>query len=206
MDDRLKPFAESIGEMCNEWANLEGWVTRLFLAVGGWDYRLPNAVLMISCIDVKDRILATKIGAINRCPAGVFLEKICACLDYIDNDLRSARNRFVHDIWAPAEDGRGAMKIDPTPRHGKAPGSGEREVRPYENRYVAIDELREVTADIIDEREFLGRLVECFQNPQDWNMPTRLAEPPRRLRRRRQPEKPHRADNAAPGRKPPRGS
>jgi hypothetical protein len=201
MDERLKPFAEAVGEMCNEWAHLEGWVGRLFLSVGGWDYRLPNALLMVSCIDIRDQIRAAKLGAINLCQPGVLLDATVKSLDYVDADLRSVRNRFVHDIWAPAEDGVRAIKANLTPKAVNTPGSGLRYVQSLEQRYVAVDEVREVTSDIINERDYVSAIVGCFQNLEQTELLTRLLEPPQRLYLLRQQEKRRPSGKPAPTRK-----
>lgn len=181
MDERLKPFAESIGEMCNEWAHLEQWVERLFLAIGGWDYRLPNASVMVGCLDFRDQIRAAKAGAVNRFPNGPFLTVTIDCLDYIDNELRSARNRCIHDIWAPAKDGVGAMRINVIARIGKEPGTGQWAVKPWDNHYFKVETVREITLDIVNERQYLLALVKCFRLPGRTQLPKQLVEPPQRL-------------------------
>lgn len=181
MDDRLKPFAEAVGEMCNEWAHLEQWVSRLFLAIGGWDYRLPNASVMVGCLDFRDQIRAGKAGAINRFQNGRFLTAVIDSFDYIDNELRNARNRCIHDIWAPAEDGVGAMRANLIARIGKMPGSGQWTVKPWDNRYFKVETVREITLDIANERQYLLALVECFQLPERTLLPEQPVEPPQRL-------------------------
>jgi hypothetical protein len=183
---QIKPFTEAIGEMCIEWAHLEGLVNRLFLSIGGWDYRLPTALVMSGCLDFRDQIKAAEIGAITRCPHGEFLNNTIACLDYIDNELRVTRNRFVHDIWAPADDALGAMKIDTTPKVKRTPSTGIRTIQQWENKYVSIEEVREVIADIINERNHLGEILQCFQNPEDVELPSRIVPPPRLHRVRQQ--------------------
>jgi hypothetical protein len=191
--ERLKPFAEAIGEMCNEWAQLEQCIGRLFLSIGEWDYRLRNALVMISCVDIRDQIQAAKIGAINRCPNGIFLDMVVDCLDCINNDLRVARNRFIHDIWAaPADDDMGVIKLNLTPKATKA--GGVREIRPYENLRVSIEEVREVTQDIVNERGHLMDILNCFQNP--GIDPAQLLKPPPRLHLLRQKEKQRQMDKA----------
>lgn len=192
--------------MCNEWAHLEQWVTRLFLAIGGWDYRIRTAIPMSTHIDIRDQIRASKIGATLRCPHGSFLNSTIECLDYVDNQLRTARNRYVHDIWASADDGQGAMRVNITPKISIAPGSGVREVRHWENVYVDIEEVREVIADIVDERIYLAELVKCFQNPQDVLLPAQLSAPPRRRHLLRQQERQRQKDKAGATPKPPRKS
>jgi hypothetical protein len=177
---QLKPFVEAIGELCTEWAHLEQWVGRLFLAVGEWDYRYRNAILMTNCLDLRDLITATKIGAINKIPAGDLLEATIASLDYINNQLRTTRNGFIHHIWAAAEDGVGAMEVNITPKPLRQPGSGERDVQHWENRYVTLEEVKEVIDDITKEREYLGKIVQFVLNPQDILPPSLLAAQPAR--------------------------
>src|SRR5271168_4250949 len=134
---------------------------------------------MSGCIDFRDQIKAAKIGAIIRC-GGDFLDRIISSLDYIDNELRTTRNRFIHDIWAPAEDGTGAIKVDLTPKAKTAASSGERTIQLWDNAYLSIAEVQEVTADIINERDHLAKIVNCFQNPNDVELPSLLpAQPPR---------------------------
>jgi hypothetical protein len=153
---------------------------------------------MLNCLDIRDQIKGAKIGAINRCPEGVFLDKIVECLDYIENDLRIVRNRFVHDIWAPPlAEGNPAVRLNFTPRATKVATTGVREVFPYENLHVDIAEIRDVVTDIISEREYLMKIVECFQKPEDIGLPAQLSEPPPRLHLRRQREKQRQRDSAA---------
>ncbi len=177
---QLKPFAEAIGDLCNEWAHLEQWIARLFLAIGEWDYRLRNATLMVNCLDLRDLITATKVGAINKLPAGQLLETIISSLDYIDNELRTARNGFIHHIWAPAEDGQGAMEVNITPKLQREAGSGQRSIQPWENKYITLAEVREVLSDITKEREYLGNIVLYLLSPQDTLLPSLLAKQPAR--------------------------
>lgn len=202
MDQRLKPFADAVGEMCNEWAHLEGWIGRLFLSVGEWDYRLKNALIMIGCIDIRDQIKAIRIGVINRCQPGDFLERVVTSIDYIDDGLRPARNRFVHDIWSPTKDTGKAIRADLTPKAIKSAGTGIREVQAWKSQYVRIDEIREVITDIVNEQQYLVKILKCFQNPQNRTLPARLAEPPPRLHLVRQQERQSQKDISNAKRKP----
>lgn len=151
---------------------------------------------MSRCIDFRDQIRAAKLGAINQCPAGVFLDAVIASLDYIDNELRTARNEFVHHIWSPAGDGTGAVKVDTVPRTKKEPGTGIRSVQHWENRYLGIDEVREVTTDITNERHYLSKILGCFQNPKDNERVKQLSEFPPRLHLLRLKEKQRQMDKA----------
>jgi len=201
---KLKSFFEAIGELCTEWPHLEQWVNRLFLAIGGWNYTLPTTLVMSSRLDFRDQIAAAKIGAIIRCPSGDFLDNIIASLDYIDNDLRNARNRFIHDIWAPADDKLGAIRIDITAAPKKVPGSGARTVQTHQINYVRIEEVYEVTNDAIQERQYLAKIVQCFQYPEDTSLPSQLSERPPRLHLRRQQERQNQTDTSREVQKSPR--
>jgi hypothetical protein len=94
-------------------------------------------------------------------------------------------------IWAPADDGKGAVKVDITAKAGKEPGTDIRTVRPWKNQYLGIEEVREVTADIINERHHLGEIVQCFQNPnpEEAERLVQLLKPPPRLHLLRRQER-----------------
>ena len=171
MDDNLKPFAEAVGEMCNEWAHLEQWVTRLFLSIGGWDYRLITTLTMSNCLNRRDQIKAAKIGAMIRCPPGDFLDAVIGSLDYIDNYLRNTRNRFVHDIWSSTDEDLVAVKVDFTPRSTISPLTGVKTIQHWQNLRIDIGEVREVTSDIRNEREYVAKIFQCFQNADDDELP-----------------------------------
>jgi hypothetical protein len=206
MADQLKSFFEAIGEMCNEWAHLEQWINRLFLAVGNWNYRDRMALLMSGCIAQRDQISAIRVGVIERCPAGKFLNLVLDSLNYVDNELRIERNRYVHDIWVAHDDGAGAVRVDTTRRIKKDQESGEHFVQQWENKYVTIDEVRDVTADIISERDHLEEIVGCFQNPQDNERAMRLSAPLQRRHLLRQRERQRQMDKARAAQKPRRKS
>ena len=199
---QLTPFFEAIGELCNEWAHLEQWVSRLFLSVGQWDYRLPNALSMVSLLDLRVKIAAIKIGVINLCSAGDFLENVLSSLNYIDKELTATRNRFIHDIWAAADNSR-IIRTNMTPKQLREPGSGVRTVQEWEPQYTTIDEVREVIDDIVQEREYLGRIVACFQNPQDTSLQSQLLAQPQRLHLRRQQERQRQMNISRGGQKSP---
>jgi hypothetical protein len=185
LEKALEPFALAIGEMCNEWAFLEQWIRRLFLFIGEWDYRLAATQDMVNRLDIRDLLAAIKIGAIIRCGNGPFLEALIASIDYLDNDLRGARNRFVHDCWAPSSSRMRVMRIDTSPKAIKVP-SGGRSIESISISEVDIDELREVIDDIKAERDHLGEFI-MFLQPKLFQAPQ--LKPPPRLHLLRQMEK-----------------
>jgi hypothetical protein len=68
---------------------------------------------------------------------------------------------------------------------------------------IDIKEVREVTSDILNEREYVAKILQCFQNPDDDELPKQLAKQPPRLHLLRQREKQSQKDKASPKRKPP---
>jgi hypothetical protein len=202
--DTIKLFYEAIGEMCTEWAHLEQWINRLFLAVGNWDYRDRLALVMSARIAQRDQIAAIKAGVIERCAPGEFLTLILGSLNYVDNQLRTERNRYVHDILVAHDDGIGGVRVDRTQRIKKDLESGEQFVQQWENRYLTIEYVRRVITDVISERDHLEEIVGCFQNPQDGERAMRLSAPLKRLHLLRQKERQSQMDKARakPRRKP----
>ena len=202
--DTIKLFYEAIGEMCTEWAHLEQWINRLFLAVGNWDYRDRLALVMSERIAQRDQIAAIKAGVIERCAPGEFLTLILGSLNYVDNQLRTERNRYVHDILVAHDDGIGGVRVDRTQRIKKDLESGEQFVQQWENRYLTIEYVRRVITDVISERDHLEEIVGCFQNPQDGERAMRLSAPLQRLHLLRQKERQSQMDKARakPRRKP----
>lgn len=202
----LEPFDMAIGKMCREWAHLENSITMLFLAIAQWDYRLPTTYPMASCIDFREKIAAIKLGVLCWNCRQDIVELVMNSLDYIDNQLRNVRNRFVHDIIAPADDGVGANRIKLTYSHGKEPSTGARRVINPAATYVSLEEMNEITSDIDNEKAFIGALELWFRRPHDKPLLYPLSKPPQRLHLRRLQEKQRPLDKVQPKRKPQRGS
>ena len=54
-----------------------------------------------SNIDVRDKIQIVLALAVLKKIDDKWFDELKAILDLVDNDLRSARNRYVHDLWSP---------------------------------------------------------------------------------------------------------
>jgi hypothetical protein len=202
----LEPFDMAIGKMCREWAQLENSVTMLFLAVAQWDYRLPTTYPMVSLVDFRDQIEAVKVGVLCwNCRKDV-VELVMDSLNYTGHQLRSARNRFVHDLMAPADDGLGAKRMSLAFSYGKEPSTGRMLVKEPIATYVSLEELNEITSDIDNEKAFISALEMWFRRPYDGPLLYPLSKPPPRLYLRRQQEKQNPSGKGTTKRKPPRGS
>jgi hypothetical protein len=199
----LEPFDMAIGKMCREWAYLENSVTMLFLAIAQWDCRLPTTYPMASCIDFREKIAAIKLGVLCWNCRQDIVELVMDSLSYVDSQLRSSRNRFVHDIIAPADDGIGAKRMNLTYSHGKEPSTGRRRLIDPTAMYVSLEEMNEITSDIDNEKTFISALELWFRRPHDKPLSYPLSRPPPRLHLRRLQERQHPSGKAEPKRKPP---
>lgn len=197
----LEPFDTAIGKLCRRWAQLETAITLLFLKIGNWDYRFPATYPMASFIDIRDKISALRVGVLKwNCPEEV-VTLLFDSVNYVDNGLRIARNRFVHDIRMTSEDGINALHLQEAYSYAKEPASGRLTPKDPILVQVTIEEIQEVIEDIEGETTFLFRLYELFQSPHDEPLTPPLEPPPRR-HLLRQKEKQSRRDKAASAQKP----
>jgi hypothetical protein len=65
----------------------------------------PGTGAMIDCLDFRSQIVAVRVGVISTNQDAIWAQEVTDTLNYIDGDLRSARNRCVHDYWWVADDG-----------------------------------------------------------------------------------------------------
>jgi hypothetical protein len=107
-DSLYDKIAKAIGNTCIWWATIEGLVHDLILHLAvclepTFDKKsvmdilhiaLSNEDLRLKVATVK--VLAHKIESVN---SPQFYERVEQILNYLDNDLRLERNRFVHDGW-----------------------------------------------------------------------------------------------------------
>jgi hypothetical protein len=185
----LKPFETAIGKMCRKWAHLETSITMLFLAVAQWDYRLPTTYPMASFMAFRDKIAALKVGVLGWNCRKDIVELVMESLNYIDNQLRNARNRLVHDIIGPADDGIGARRVNLTYSSGKEPATGERRIIDPAAVYMSLEEINEIISDIENENAFIAALEQWFRRPHSEPLSYPLSRPPPRLHLRRLQER-----------------
>jgi len=99
---RPKPLdrhALSVGRLCHAWAELELAISTLFQAVSLTAF-YPHVALMTDCLDFRDQVGAIKVGAVAaKRFNNAWVEEVIDAMNYIDNDLRPLRNRYVHDLW-----------------------------------------------------------------------------------------------------------
>ncbi len=109
-DKQLEEHAKAIGFVCIHWTRLEQ-ITDTTLAVL---LKLPMDSIEAHCImvemDFRQKLKSLKHIAFAKKPSEEWFANLEKLVNYIDNDLRSARNRYVHDIWTTISDGSEVQK------------------------------------------------------------------------------------------------
>ncbi|HYC75255.1 hypothetical protein, partial [Brevundimonas sp.] len=93
-------FDLNIGRLCRSWERLEWTVGCVFSSVAG----MPQGPIgnMVRCLGLRDMLAAIKIGVVAQDVdrTRLWTVEVLVAADYIDNVLRTRRNRYVHDgIW-----------------------------------------------------------------------------------------------------------
>lgn len=115
--DQHDRIALTIGRVCYWWSAIEiltrdmchhlsAVINRAFLdpAVSSPIYILADNM------DMRERVIALKTLACTALPLADF-NRFESLLNRIDNEIRSERNRFVHDIWNVEENGIYRIKM-----------------------------------------------------------------------------------------------
>jgi hypothetical protein len=100
----LEPYAHAVGTLCNEWSKLELNIRLLFMVAA----KMPSGNASVGaclCLDVKDLIEAIKVLVTFAKFTEEESEKIFSTFSYVNEKLRTLRNRYVHDVWHPSIQG-----------------------------------------------------------------------------------------------------
>jgi hypothetical protein len=188
--DPLEPYALAVGRLCHAWAELELAVSGLFGVVAGMGID-PALATMIDCLDFRDRIKATRIGAVATSEAPPeWAEELVEALNYIDNDLRPMRNRYVHDLWRSHDDGS-VLRLTAAPALYRAQAR-----QAYSVRYgdITTESIKAVRVLIHDVKAFTRWLWDLFSFRDRMDNPSLKALLARRPRRRLLPYQPETPD------------
>lgn len=95
---KFSDVANALGQMCIYWGRLEqglGDFIELLAPLEIGDVSRS----VTSQMDIRSKIQAIRGLVFLRKPSEEWLNKMVILLDYIDNDLRPRRNRYIHDAW-----------------------------------------------------------------------------------------------------------
>ena len=104
----------AIGQTCYWWSTLEHLVHDICLHLASclsvdFEKSVTHAPLHIALtnMDIRARIATAKAFASQAPTANAtFYNRVEKLLNCLDNDLRSERNRYVHDLWMVGDDNR----------------------------------------------------------------------------------------------------
>lgn len=97
-DSKFAKYALPIGWVCMQWTALEVEINGLLLALIPMEQGHAGQSLMAQ-IDMREKVqIAKTLGFIKK-PDDKWFKELQELLNYIDNELRIKRNRYVHDLW-----------------------------------------------------------------------------------------------------------
>jgi hypothetical protein len=187
----LDPFALGVGRLCHAWADLERGLAGLFAFTAGMVS--PPYWPMIDCISTRDLVTAIKVGAISVASDAAerdWADEVVSLMDYVDNELRPRRNRYVHDHWI-ADPRRGVMQSSRTPRLVKAGAFQRRRVQTYNVTPGDLTALRSIVQEVRAQTDWIWELAGWQDIPREGREPMPLAERPQRQFPRPQQETPN---------------
>jgi hypothetical protein len=161
--DFYERLSKAIGDVCIYWSHIEDHVHGLILHLAMYQddafekkpvYQILHGV--VCQLDLRQKISAAKVLAHNVTQPTDFYERAESLLNYVDNELRPERNRYVHDLWE-YQDGR-IVRNSMNPRVIK-PQSRMREVRLIsEKEFASVDEITAFAEKLFDARDRLSLL------------------------------------------------
>jgi hypothetical protein len=148
-------IARAIGNVCILWATIEEHIHDLILhasvcidpafeADAVWD----TLHTVVTNMELREKI-ATAKALIHKVDAtGSLYDEAETLLNYIDNDLRLERNRYVHDYWDHEE---GVItRVARGAKVKRLPPTGKRELRLSTDRqYEAIEGVNKLVNDLM---------------------------------------------------------
>lgn len=99
LSPELEPFATAIGAMCREWAKLEMKVLECLSFTLNLPYEEGVYDAVLRCFEFRNQLAAAKLGIVAQINDPACVEAMVSTIDYIDNTLRTRRNRYIHDEW-----------------------------------------------------------------------------------------------------------
>lgn len=177
----LQPFAEGVGNLCNSWADLELSTAFLLMRSAGMP-ELTASLSIIRCFDVRAQFNAIKIAMVEFALDEEFKDLAISTINYIDNTLRTRRNRYVHDAWGPNWPDQDIHQWEWAPKIQKPQSHQPRAVRDVIARKAVLEDLWTTTSEISGHGMFLADLDEAFPKPtpEQWQT-LRDRQPPQTL-------------------------
>lgn len=151
---RDEQLAQTIGEVCLAWADIETLVHDMALHLAAYGNRAYDDDLVrhplhvaLSEMKLRERIHVAK--ALAHEVHGDYYDRFSSLLNTIDTELTLERNRYVHDMWDT--DGNVFLRFKPGPKV----------VRPQARQRVLMMGTEKQFKDISEVRKFIDHLEEA---------------------------------------------
>ena len=95
---QLNEHARAIGHVCILWAWVENAI-ELFLSDLAFGRDNKTGKVVLANLDMREKGQILKTVAFAKKPTDRWYEEVRIVVDGIDNELRTKRNRFTHDLW-----------------------------------------------------------------------------------------------------------
>lgn len=99
----MKSYATEIGYFCIYWATIENQIDGLLSELTS-SLKDDVAVIILANMDFRSKISSVMTLGFNRKPDEKWFSDLKSVLDTIDNEIRTERNRYVHDYWVAIGD------------------------------------------------------------------------------------------------------
>lgn len=128
-----------------------------------------NSHIITGTVGFKDRLALIRSLAYQQVTNEKALADLDLLLGFIENDLRSERNRVTHDLWISG----GNLRVQLKPRFSKKP-SAAREMETWNETNVAPDDVATLSLLINDVGVAIGRAAISYvkhpdSGPDSWH-------------------------------------
>lgn len=148
--DNTQRWYAAIGKACTLWSDIEWFLENICSALAPFhshDFENDRVKFVLSQsilhMDIRNRVAFAKVllnGAMVPTQISTPLEKL---LNQIDNEMRSERNRMVHDEWLISE--QWAMRSQIKPKIINTQSRTRELTMTTDKRYETIEELEDFT-------------------------------------------------------------
>lgn len=178
LNEQNHELVHKVGLLCNAWAEAEDRGREFFINVVDMPVT-QMAYSVARCIDIRDVYEASRIAIVEIWDDHRLRDEALSVITYINQTLRPARNRCVHDRWFFHPSLMETRQYDHTPRVHR-PQSRQFAVKNIRVSTPMTEDMDNLIYDIRHQAAYLNALMMCVkQHP---NFPARetLQERPQR--------------------------
>jgi hypothetical protein len=184
LDPALAPHALAVGALCNAWAHMESGIRWLFLNVSQFECGPRTQIAIVNTIAPRDLMRAVKMALIESDRIQIIKDIGCDTLDYIDNELRPWRNRYVHDRWHHFLDDGDIARWSDTPTLKRAGAHRPLQLEPFSIVYDDVSRVYELAQNVTIYAYYLSRIGAAYVGGVEEAEALILGQPPQPAPRR----------------------